>query len=173
MSLPFIPRVATALPRTEPAPAPDAAAARILSARLQQAGQARLGRSLALFHLDTGGCHGCVLELTLLNSAVHAIERLGLTFVDTPRHADVLLVSGAVTRTLAPALVRTLDAMPAPSWVVAIGDCAANGGLFRASPAILGGAEAAVPVDLIVPGCPPRPAEILAGLLTLLAAHSR
>lgn len=162
------------LPRApEPAPPPDAETEAVLAARLEATARQRLGRSLTLFHLGTGGCGGCELELRVLDSAVHAIARLGLRFVAAPHHADVLVVTGPVTRTLRGALERGYAAMPEGGWVVAVGDCAADGGAFRDSPAVAGGATGIVPVDLIIPGSPPSPTEILTGLRTLLAVHAR
>ncbi len=158
-------------PQAEPVGPVDAAATELLAGRLAAAAQVRLGRSLALFPLAAGGCNGCEVELRLLASAVHALERFGLSLVASPRHADVLLVSGPVTRAMQAPVQRAWAAMPAPKWVVAIGDCAIDGGVFRGSYAISGGADAAVPVDLSIRGCPPTPAQMLDGLRTLLAVN--
>lgn len=158
-------------PATEPAPPEDPAIAQELAAQLDATARTRLGRSLALRHVAGGGCNGCELELTMLTSVVYDLERLGLRFVASPRHADVLLCTGPLTRNLREALERTWAATPDPKWVVAVGDCAADGGVFRGSYAVEGGTAEAVPVDLIIPGCPPTPVQILAGLGALLAAN--
>jgi Ni,Fe-hydrogenase III small subunit len=151
---------------------PDEAVAEALAERLRAAGRRRLGRSLAIRAVDAGSCNGCELEIRMLAGVVYDLERYGLTFVTSPRHADVLLVTGPVTRNLAPALAATHAATPQPCWVVAIGDCAADGGVFKGSAAILGGVAEALPVDLLIPGCPPPPERILAGLLALLEAEA-
>lgn len=159
-------------PATQPAPDVPPDAVREMAARLDAASQARLGRSLALRHVDTGSCNGCELELHAASNIVHDLERLGLRFVASPRHADVLVVTGPLTRNLREALERTWAATPDPKWVVAVGDCAADGGAFRGGAAVHGGIAEAVPVDLIVRGCPPTPAEILEGLRLLVEAHA-
>lgn len=157
-------------PVTEaPAPPPEEEVS-ILSLRLRSAATARLGRSLAIRQVDAGSCNGCELEIHALNNPLYDVERFGLRFVASPRHADVLLVTGPVTHNMAEALRRTWEATPAPKWVVAAGACALDGGLFAGSYAVAGGVAAVLPVDLHIPGCPPRPAELLAGLLTLLEA---
>ncbi len=153
-------------PLTEP-PAPDAELA-ALGARLDAAARRRLGRSLAIRAVDAGSCNGCELELHALNNAFYDLERFGLRFVASPRHADVLLVTGPVSRHMREALVRTYAAIPAPKWVVAVGDCGAGCGVFAASPACVGAVAKVVPVDLTIPGCPPPPARLLGGLLALL-----
>jgi Ni,Fe-hydrogenase III small subunit len=144
-----------------------------LAARLETAGQARLGRSLALLHVNTGSCNGCELEIRALTAAVYDLERYGLRFVDCPRHADVLLVTGPLTRNLRAALEQAWDATPEPKWVVAVGDCAVDGGVFKGSYAVLGGVGGSLPVDLTIAGCPPSPARLLAGLRGLLEANAR
>ncbi|MCC6305528.1 MAG: NADH-quinone oxidoreductase subunit B family protein [Rhodobacteraceae bacterium] len=154
-------------PMTEPVPPPPAAGAE-LAQRLERASFRRLGRSLAIRVVDAGSCNGCELEIHALSNPFYDLERFGLRLVASPRHADVLLVTGPVTRNMAEALARTHAATPDPKWVVAVGDCARGGGVFAGSYAILGGVEAVLPVDLHIPGCPPAPAAILAGLLTLL-----
>lgn len=143
------------------------------AARLKATSLRKLGRSLAIRQVDGGSCNGCELEIQMIHSVVYDLERFGLRFVASPRHADVLLVTGPVTRNMQDALLRTWQATPDPKWVVAIGDCAIDGGVFRGSPAILGGIDAALPVDLVVRGCPPSPSAILAGLCTLVEAHAR
>ncbi len=159
-------------PTSPPEPV-DPAALDSLRARLDEAAQTRLGRSLAIRHINTGSCNGCELELRALHTALYNLERFGLRFVDSPLHADVLLVTGPLTRNLKAALEQARGATPEPRWVVAMGDCAVDGGVFRGSYAVLGGAGVAVPVDLTIRGCPPAPAMILAGLRTLLEANSK
>jgi len=156
-------------PLTEPAPAADEAALEELGAGLERAARRRLGRSLAIREVDAGSCNGCELEINALNNAFYDLERFGLHFVASPRHADVLLVTGPVTKNMREALERTYRATPDPKWVVAVGDCAADGGMFRDSYAVAGGVGAVVPVDLHLRGCPPSPTAILRGLLALLA----
>jgi Ni,Fe-hydrogenase III small subunit len=155
---------------TEPAPATDAATLAELGASVDRAARRRLGRSLSIREVDAGSCNGCELEIHALNNAFYDLERFGLRFVASPRHADVLLVTGPVTRNMREALERTYNAMPDPKWVVAVGDCALDGGLFSGSYAVVGGVSAVVPVDLHIRGCPPRPTELLKGLLALLEA---
>ena len=153
-------------PLTEP-PAPDAELA-ALGAQLDAVARRRLGRGLAIRAVDAGSCNGCELELHALNNAFYDLERFGLRFVASPRHADVLMVTGPVSRHMREALVRTYAAMPEPKWVVAVGDCGAGCGVFAASPACIGAVAKVVPVDLTIPGCPPPPARLLAGLMALL-----
>src|SRR5207253_10000534 len=117
----------------------------------------RLGRSLAIREVDAGSCNGCELEIHALSNAFYDVERFGIRFVASPRHADVLLVTGPVTLNMREALERTYQATPAPKWVVAVGDCAADGGMFAGSYACVGGVSAVVPVDLHIRGCPPSP----------------
>src|SRR5580693_10701660 len=130
----------------------------------------RLGRSLAIREVDAGSCNGCELEIHALGNAFYDVERFGIRFVASPRHADVLLVTGPVTRNMREALERTYNATPDPKWVVAVGDCARDGGLFAGSYAVVGGVNSVVPVDLHIPGCPPRPTQLLAGLLALFGS---
>jgi Ni,Fe-hydrogenase III small subunit len=144
-----------------------------LGGRLEGAMQARLGRSLALLHVDAGSCGGCEIELQAVRRAVYDLERFGMRFVSSPRHADVLLVTGPVTRNLVEALGRAYTAMPEPKFVVAVGDCAVDGGVFKGSYAVTGGAGTTLPVDLLISGCPPSPERILAGLRALLEANAR
>ena len=129
------------------------------------------GRSLAVRHVDAGSCNGCEHELTLAAAPQYDLQRFGFGIVASPRHADVLLVTGPVTRNMREALARTYNATPDPKWVVAVGDCALDGGVFSGSYAVVGGVSAVVPVDLHIPGCPPRPVQLLKGLLSLLAAR--
>ena len=155
-------------PLTEPAPAPDDVALAELAQAVNGAARRRLGRSLSIREVDAGSCNGCELEIHALSNAFYDLERFGLHFVASPRHADVLLVTGPVTRNMREALERTYAATPAPKWVVAVGDCAANGGMFAGSYAVTGGVSAVLPVDLHIPGCPPTPTALLKGLLALL-----
>jgi len=155
-------------PLTEPAPAADDAALAELAASLDRTAKRRLGRSLSIREVDAGSCNGCELEIHALNNVFYDLERFGLRFVASPRHADVLMVTGPVTKNMREALQRTYDATPDPKWVVAVGDCARNGGIFAESYAIVGGVGKVVPVDLHIPGCPPRPIELLKGLLALV-----
>jgi Ni,Fe-hydrogenase III small subunit len=163
--------IATPLSQPVPQPAADAPPA-ALGAQLDRAAQRRLGRSLAIRALDAGSCNGCELELNALGNAFYDLERFGLRFVASPRHADVLLVTGPVTANMREALERTYQAMPGPKWVVAAGACAIDGGIFAGSYAVHGGAGAVLPVDLRLPGCPPRPLELLQGLLALMEPSS-
>ena len=153
---------------TEPAPEPADPELAALAAEFKSAAKARLGRSLAIRQVDAGSCNACELEIHALNNAFYDIERFGFRFVASPRHADVLLVTGPVTRNMREALQRTYDAMPAPKWVVAVGACALDGGLYAGSYACVGGVSAVIPVDLHISGCPPTPANLIKGLLTLM-----
>lgn len=153
---------------TEPAPTPDDSALAELATKVDRAARARLGRSLAIREVDAGSCNGCELEIHALANAFYDIERFGLHFVASPRHADVLLVTGPVTKNMRQALERTYNATPDPKWVVAVGGCAIDGGIFKGSYACVGGVSETVPVDLHIKGCPPSPMELLKGLLALL-----
>jgi Ni,Fe-hydrogenase III small subunit len=155
-------------PLTEAAPAPDETQLRALAGSLESAARRRLGRSLAIRQVDAGSCNGCELEIHALNNAIYDLQRLGVTFVASPRHADVLLVTGPVTLNMKEALLRTWDATPAPKWLVAVGGCALDGGLFAGSYACAGGVDAVLPVDVRIPGCPPTPTAMLQGLVTML-----
>src|SRR5215831_5096496 len=160
-------------PLTEAPPMADEATLRDLAASLDHAARRRLGRSLSIRQVDAGSCNGCELEIHALNNAFYDLERFGLRFVASPRHADILLVTGPVTRNMQEALQRTYAAAPDPKWVVAVGDCAADGGIFAGSYAVAGGVAASVPVDLQIRGCPPSPVKLLEGLLALLEAADR
>lgn len=155
-------------PLTEPAPRPDDTAVAELAKALDRAARKRLGRSLAIRQVDAGSCNGCELEINTLNNAFYDLERYGLRFVASPRHADVLLVTGPVTKNMREALARTYRATPDPKWVMAVGDCAIDGGMFAGSPACIGAVDAVVPVDIHIRGCPPAPMAILAALLAVL-----
>jgi Ni,Fe-hydrogenase III small subunit len=156
-------------PLTEAAPSLDEIA---LAEQVNRAARARLGRSLSIREVDAGSCNGCELEIHALNNVLYDLERFGLRFVASPRHADVLLVTGPVTVNMREALERTYQATPDPKWVVAVGDCARNGGAFAGSAACVGGVSAVLPVDLHIPGCPPSPLALLKGLLALLKGVS-
>ena len=151
----------------------DSEAAQDLAARLQAAGIRRLGRGLSLHALDPGNCGGCELELRMLRGVVYDLERFGLRFVDSPRQAEVLLVTGPVTRALQGPLAAAWEAAPDPKFVIAIGDCAIDGGVFKGSYAVAGGVDSTLHVDFVVRGCPPAPEEILEGLLLLLEANAQ
>ena len=155
-------------PLTEPAPKPDESTVAELAQSVNREAHARFGRSLSIRHVDAGSCNGCELEIHALSNAFYDLERFGLRFVASPRHADVLTVTGPVTKNMREALERTYAATPEPKWVVAIGDCALNGGCFAGSYAIVGGVAQVIPVDLHIPGCPPSPSDMLKGLLALL-----
>ena len=155
-------------PLTEAAPPVDDAALAELAAQVNQASRARLGRTLSIREVDAGSCNGCELEIHALNNVLYDLERFGLRFVASPRHADVLLVTGPVTKNMREALERTYAATPAPKWVVAVGGCAIDGGLFAGGYACAGGADQVVAVDIRIPGCPPSPTALLKGLLALL-----
>lgn len=143
-----------------------------LARSLRGAAYRRLGRSLSIRAIDAGSCNGCELEMHALGNAYYDLERFGLRFVASPRHADVLMVTGPMTGNMREAALRTYEATPDPKWVVAIGGCALDGGCFAGSYGVLNGVSAVLPVDLHVPGCPPRPLEILKGLLALLERNS-
>ena len=155
-------------PLTEKKPRLDDPELQAMGKQLNAATRRRLGRSLSIRAVDAGSCNGCELEIHALNNAIYDLERFGLRFVASPRHADVLFVTGPVTRNMQEALLRTYNATPDPKWVVAIGDCAIDGGMFAGSYAIASGVSKVVPVDLHIRGCPPTPTALLQGLLMLL-----
>jgi Ni,Fe-hydrogenase III small subunit len=159
-------------PLTEPGPAHDDAMMAELATSLKRAARRRLGRSMAIREVDAGSCNGCELEIQALNNAYYDVERFGIRFVASPRHADVLLVTGPVTLNMREALERTYAATPNPKWVVAVGDCAFDGGCFADSYAVAGGVSQVIPVDLHIGGCPPSPIQMLKGLLALLEQGS-
>jgi Ni,Fe-hydrogenase III small subunit len=155
-------------PLTEPAPLPDDIMLGELARTLESASRRRLGRSLSIREVDAGSCNGCELEIHALGNAFHDLERFGLRFVASPRHADVLLVTGPVTKNMREALERTYAATPDPKWVVAVGDCAFDGGVFAGSYACVGAVSEVIPVDLHIRGCPPDPISLLKGLVALV-----
>lgn len=157
-----------ARPVTVGAPTPEEAELRQVGARLEARARRLFGRSLTIREVDAGSCNGCELEIHALNNAVYDVERFGIRFVASPRHADVLLVTGPVSKNMKVALERTYAATPDPKWVVAVGDCACGTGVFCKSYATVGAVEAVVPVDLHIKGCPPRPIALMQGLLALM-----
>ena len=153
---------------TERAPAADPAL-REIEQRLGETVLKHFGRSLAIRHVDAGSCNGCELEIHACNSPHYNLERLGIRFVASPRHADLLLVTGPVSRHMETALKRTYEATPDPKLVVAIGDCGCTGGIFGESYASCGRISNVIPVDVAVPGCPPEPRAIISGILAALS----
>lgn len=135
--------------------------------------QRHLGRALAIREVDAGSCNGCEIEISGLTGPVYDCERFGIHFVASPRHADMLLVTGPVTRNMEVPLLKTYDATPAPKLVVAVGDCAKHCGVFKGSYAIIGSVDQVLPVDVFVLGCPPEPADILNGILAALDRRPR
>lgn len=152
---------------TEAPPAADDALR--LGDALQDRIRAILGRALCIRHVDAGSCNGCELEIQAVNNPIYNIEGSGIKFVASPRHADLLLVTGPVSRSMEAALRRTYDATPDPKLVVAIGDCGCHGGVFGESYASAGRVSNVIPVNVAVPGCPPSPNRILAGILTAIS----
>lgn len=153
---------------TEAPPSREEIELAALAAQLEAGARRRLGRGLAIRQVDAGSCNGCELEIHALSNAFYDLERFGLRFTASPRHADVLMVTGPVTRNMREALERTYAATPGPKWVVAVGECAFNGGLFAGGQTCCGGVGEVVPVDLHIRGCPPDPRALLTGLLALL-----
>ncbi len=164
----IIKQIAKAGIRTEAAPDCDAGL-RIEAERLQREILEILGQALTIRQVDAGSCNGCELEIHALNNPYYNLEGLGIKFVASPRHADMLLVTGPVSRNMEMALKRTYEAMPDPKLVVAVGECGCNGGVFGESYASCGQVSNVVPVDVAVPGCPPAPIEILRGILTAVS----
>ncbi len=146
---------------------------RMVSQRLQQEILGLFAGSLAIRHVDAGSCNGCELEIHMLNNPYYNIEGLGIKFVASPRHADLLLVTGPVARNMEVALKRTYEATPDPKLVVAIGDCGCNGGVFGESYASCGRVANVIPVDVAVPGCPPTPTALMQGILTAISSAGR
>src|SRR5512135_771153 len=140
----------------------------ILARQIDERARQRFGRSLHIREVDAGSCNGCELEIGALNSPYYDLERFGMHFVASPRHADCLLVTGPVTRNMADPLKRTYDATPGPKIVVAIGDCAHDCGVFAGGYGVVGPVSSILPVDAVVHGCPPEPREILLGILAAL-----
>jgi Ni,Fe-hydrogenase III small subunit len=157
---------------TESAPEPDDLALAQLARSFDGAARRKLGRSLSIRHVDAGSCNGCELEIHALGNVFYDLERFGLHFVASPRHADVLLVTGPVTHNMREALERTHNATPNPKWVVSVGICALDGGLFGESYACIGGVSKVIPVDLHIRGCPPSPTALLQGLIALVERNA-
>jgi Ni,Fe-hydrogenase III small subunit len=157
---------------SEPPPRPDEAL-RLAAGRLNDEVLKRLGRALAIRHVDAGSCNGCELEIHAVNGPYYNLEGLGIKFVASPRHADLLLVTGPVSRNMEVALKRTYEATPEPKLVVAIGDCGCDGGIFGENYASCGRVANVIPVDVAVPGCPPEPGAIIQGILTAVAARGK
>jgi Ni,Fe-hydrogenase III small subunit len=155
---------------TQAPPSPDEALRRTTQ-RLQQGVLRWFAGALTIRHVDAGSCNGCELEIHATNNPYYNLEGLGIRFVASPRHADMLLVTGPVSRNMEEALRRTWEAMPAPKLVVAIGDCGCNGGVFGENYASRGAVSNLIPVDVAVPGCPPDPLAIIQGILTAVSAH--
>ena len=153
---------------TTTAPAPGDAALEELGRSLGERARRLYGRSLAIREVDAGSCNACELEIHAINNPVYDVERFGIRFVASPRHADVLLVTGPVTRNMKVALERTYAATPDPKWVVAVGDCGCGCGVFEGSYAVIGAVDKVIPVDLHIRGCPPRPIDLLRGLIALV-----
>jgi Ni,Fe-hydrogenase III small subunit len=160
-------------PATLDAPEPGAAATEELGRALGERVRRLYGRSLAIREVDAGSCNGCELEIHALNNSVYDIERFGIRFVASPRHADALLVTGPVTRNMKVALERTYAAMPDPKFVIAVGDCGCGCGVFEGSYAVVGAVDKVIPVDLHIRGCPPRPSALLEGLIALVDQVAR
>ncbi len=154
--------------KTEAPPRPDEAL-RALAQRLQERVLAAFEGALTIRHVDAGSCNGCELEIQACNTPYYNLEGLGIRFVASPRHADMLLVTGPVSRHMEVALKRTYDATPDPKLVVAVGDCGCSGGIFGESYATCGRVANVIPVDVAVPGCPPTPAAIMQGILTAIS----
>ncbi len=159
-------------PLTEAAAGLEDADLEAMAREVGEGARARLGRGLSIRQVDAGSCNGCELEIHALANAFYDLDRFGLKFVASPRHADVLLVTGPVTRNMREALQRTYAATPAPKWVIASGACARDGHVFKGSYAIAGGVADVLPVDLFIPGCPPSPKALLQGLLALMRGRS-
>jgi len=154
--------------KTEAPPQPDEAL-RVMADRLRADVLENFAGALTIRHVDAGSCNGCELEINSLNNPYYNLEGLGIKFVASPRHADLLLVTGPVSRHMEIALKRTYDATPEPKLVVAIGDCGCTGGIFGENYASLGRVSNVIPVDVAVPGCPPTPVAIMQGILTAIS----
>jgi Ni,Fe-hydrogenase III small subunit len=159
-------------PLTEAPPQVSEAALAELAQRVDRAARARLGRSLSIREVDAGSCNGCELEIIALQNPYYDLERFGLRFVASPRHADMLLVTGPVSRHMEIALKRTYEATPEPKLVVALGDCGCTGGIYGESYASCGRVSNVIPVDVCVPGCPPTPLAIMQGILTAISVKT-
>ena len=152
--------------------APEPVDAMVVNRRLQEKILRRLGRALTIRHIDAGSCNGCELEIHALGNPYYNLEGLGIRFVASPRHADMLLVTGPVSKHMAIAVRRAYDATPDPKLVVAVGDCGCTGGIFGESYASLGRVSNVIPVDVEIAGCPPTPTALLQGILAAINAHA-
>ncbi len=157
-----------ATPVTIPSPGADTDGIEEIGRALAARARRLFGRSITIREVDAGSCNGCELEIHALNNSVYDVERFGLRFAASPRHCDVLLVTGPVTHNMKVALERTYAATPDPKWVVAVGDCGCGCGVFEGSYAVVGGVDKVIPVDLHIRGCPPRPIDLLRGLIALV-----
>ena len=157
---------------SEPPPEADDAL-RVTSERLREEVLRWFAGALTIRHVDAGSCNGCELEIHAMNNPYHNLEGLGIRFVASPRHADMLLVTGPVSRNMEVALKRTYDATPEPRLVVAVGDCGCTGGIFGESYASCGRVSNVIPVDVAIPGCPPTPVQMMRGILTAIQLRSR
>lgn len=157
---------------TEPAPDADIAL-RVTAQRLSEAMLAQLGRALVIRHVDAGSCNACELEIHALNNTYYNLEALGIKFAASPRHADMLLVTGPVAKNMEIAVKRAYDATPEPRLVVAVGDCGCTGGIFGESYASCGRVANVIPVDVCIPGCPPTPLQLMQGILAALASDRK
>jgi Ni,Fe-hydrogenase III small subunit len=157
-----------ARPVTIPAPSASDVALEETGRALEERARRLFGRAITVREVDAGSCNGCELEIHALNNAVYDVERFGIRFAASPRHCDVLMVTGPVTHNMKVALERTFAATPAPKWVVAVGDCGCGCGVFEGSYAVVGAVDKVIPVDLHIRGCPPRPIDLLKGLIALM-----
>ena len=153
---------------TEPAPTADDEL-RATTQRLTEAMRSQLGRALVIRHIDAGSCNGCEVEIHALNNAYYNLEALGIRFAASPRHADLLLITGPVAKNMEVAVKRAYDATPEPKLVVAVGDCGCTGGIFGESYASCGRVANVIPVDVSIPGCPPTPLQLMQGILAAIA----
>ena len=169
MLWPKLARRLASRPLTDSTPEPPSDVVQALAARLEATARARLGRSLAIREVDAGSCNGCELEANAMAGVLYDLERFGLRFVASPRHADVLLVTGPVAKNMETAVKRAYDATPEPKLVVAVGDCGCTGGIFGESYASCGRVSNVIPVDVAVPGCPPTPLQLMQGILAAIA----
>lgn len=159
----------TGIPTERVKPSETDEAVETVGSRLKEIIDRRFAGSLAVREVDAGSCNGCELEIHALNNVYYGIERFGIHFVASPRHADILLVTGPVSRHMETALRRTYNATPNPKWVIAVGDCGACGGEFGVSYASCGAVSNVIPVDMVIRGCPPSPLNLLHGFLALMA----
>lgn len=166
--LPMLRQILRAGIVTEPAPAADEALT-ATTQRLSAAMLEQLGRALVIRHIDAGSCNGCELEIHALNNPYYNLEAIGIKFAASPRHADLLLVTGPVAKNMEVAVKRAYDATPEPKLVVAVGDCGCTGGIFGESYASCGRVSNVIPVDVAIPGCPPTPLQLMQGILAAIA----